>query len=91
MAVKIIPHPEQKAIPSDDMPHFVATYHRAVAMQEDPWVTEPMVTIYLGKRGSDKSYPEWLEHRILVTMPSGTVMHIGAIQRHIDAGSEFHS
>lgn len=91
MAVMIIPHPEQKAIPSDDMPHFVATYHRALALCNDPHSDDPQVTIYLGKRGYASGSDEWLEHHIVVDLSEGRKMLVGAIERYIGAGSEFHS
>lgn len=80
------PYPNQLVIPSDDQPHFVATYHKAARLASS-YSEDHTVNVYLGSRSGD-----WLEHRIVVVNKAGeSRMVIGAIQRHIDAESEFHS
>lgn len=77
-------HSEDFVVPTEDLHHLMNTVLRAGFWQED----NREVVIYLHPRQSTG----WLEYGINVTDLTGKrVIYIGAIQRHPQAESEFHS
>lgn len=49
------------------------------------------VTIHVGKRGTERGNPQWIEYLMVFVYQTGGTMTVGALQRTLDADIEFHS
>lgn len=77
-------HTDDDVLPENDKEHFMNTLHRARHWHHN----NNNVTVHIHKR----SNTGWLEYGIVVKNEQGAqIIFIGAIQRHVGAGSEFHS
>lgn len=102
----IIHYPETQdgkpyQVSQDDLPHFQATFNRAMCWTQGGDTPVRNVEIYLRERTKPKSnsaghvYDDggWLEHAIVVNYEGAGNRRfvMGAIQRQVGAASEFHS